>query len=269
MTKVLKKRPPSPLAERIRNRMLALGISQAELARRAKTTPVFLSELLRGAKQTMKPDRLRDFAIALDVSTDYLVGVMQPARLPPLTNPEVPHTYSQQELADWAASDEEQRIADRDGSRQNTLAQMYRRRKYVSFRPAGSIEAPIPVFGKTVGELIIINASAEDAVDRPPLLRWNDGAYTVIADGSMSPRYNSGEILYVAPGITVRDGDYVVVVTRSERDPGLFGRICRLKTVTDTHVLVETFSPQKSETLALDTVAHIHRIVAAGQRSLD
>ncbi|MDO8875071.1 MAG: S24 family peptidase [Pseudolabrys sp.] len=204
--------------------------------------------------------------MALDVSTDYLVGVtrQKPIIFPPLANPDVPR--SQEELADWPSLDEEQRLADNEGSRQNTLLPIFRRQKYISFRPAGAIEAPIPVYGEAVGELIVIAAFAEGTVARPPLLRWNDGAYAVIADGSMSPRYNSGEILYVAPGIAVRDGDYVVVVTRSD---GLFGRVCRLKDVTNTHVLVETLSPQRTQTIALDAVAHIHRIVLAGQKSLD
>lgn len=270
MSKIVKKLSPSPLAERVRNRMNALGISQAELARRAGLTPVFVSELLRGTKQSVRPDSLRHFAVALGVSTDYLVGAeirVGALRSLPHTTPGAPP--SQEELADLASSYEEQRIADSESSQQNALLPIFRRQKYISFRPPSSIEAPIPVYGETVGELIVIEPLAEGTFARPPLLRWNDGAYAVIADGSMSPRYNSGEILYVAPGIAVRDGDYAVVVTRSEGGQGLFGRVCRLKDVTNTHVLVETLSPQRTETIDLGKVAHIHRIVLAGQKSLD
>lgn len=274
MSKVVKKLPPSPLAERIRSRMVALGISQAELARRAKVTPVFLSELLRGTKQTMKPDRLRDFAVALGVSTDHLVGAahhvgsMSNLVGLPRATPDLPRIIGQDEMESWAPTNEELSTSDEDGSH-NTLLPIFRRQKHISFRLAGSIEAAIPVYGETIGELIAIDTFAEGTVARPPLLRWNDGAYAVIADGSMSPRYNAGEILFVAPGAPVRDGDYVVIVTRSNSAGELFGRVCRLKDVTNTHVLVEMLSPQRTETIGIATVAHIHRIVLAGQKSLD
>lgn len=270
MTKAPKKLSPSPLAQRIRSRMSALGISQAELARRANVSPVFLSELLRGAKQTVKPDRLLAFAVALGVTTDSLVGAAYLSRIkyPPFKAPAGRRTLTEEEVADYKLTDE---IVAEENAAAKPLKSLLSssRRNKDSFRAAGSIEAPIPAYGETVNGLVVIDPLAAGTVPRPPLLLWSDGAYAVIADSSMTPRYNSGEILYVAPGTTVRDGDYVVVVTRIEGERALRGRICRLKATMPEAVLVETLSPQRTESIARDSVAYIHRIVLAGQQSLE
>jgi transcriptional regulator with XRE-family HTH domain len=268
--KKLSKLRPSPVAERIRARMTALGLSQAELARRAKLTPVLLSELLRGATQSVKHDNLIAIAAALNTTADELAGLViaRSFRPAPRANPDVPRAYSQEEIENFIY-EEQQYLAEREAHKNTSMPQMFRRQKNVSFRAPGSIEMPIPLYSEAESNLLVIKPSAEGNVDRPPLLLWVDGAYAVIADGSMSPRYNSGEILYVAPGTAVRDGDYAVVVTRREGEANLLGRICRLKALTYAYALVEALSPQSTETISLDTVAHIHRIVLSGQQSLD
>ena len=104
---------------------------------------------------------------------------------------------------------------------------------------------------------------------RPPLLQWVDGAYAVVADNRMSPRYLRGEILFAAPGAIVRDGDYAVVVTK-KKTGGLSARVARLVMMTAASVVGETLgSPAEIFEIPVNEVAHVHLIVMAGKRSVD
>lgn len=66
--------PESVLAQRVRERMGVIGITQAELARRAVVNRSFVSDLQRGRKAVVREDALARFATALRCSVAYLVG---------------------------------------------------------------------------------------------------------------------------------------------------------------------------------------------------
>jgi transcriptional regulator with XRE-family HTH domain len=61
------------LAERVRRRRMALGLTQTELAERTAIPYQVLSRVEHG-RQSLYVERLVELADALDVSTDYLVG---------------------------------------------------------------------------------------------------------------------------------------------------------------------------------------------------
>jgi len=61
------------VGERIKNQRIELGISQTQLAKKAKLTPAAISQFEAGSR---KPsfDAISKLASALGVSTDYLLG---------------------------------------------------------------------------------------------------------------------------------------------------------------------------------------------------
>lgn len=76
------------VAYRIRNRRMELGITQTQLARSAKLTPAAISQFESGLR---KPsfDALSKLAVALKVTTDYLLGMKQPGYADILADPRV------------------------------------------------------------------------------------------------------------------------------------------------------------------------------------
>ena len=76
------------VANRIRNRRMELSITQTQLAKAAKLTPAAISQFESGSR---KPsfDALSKLAIALKVTTDYLLGMKQPGYDDILADPKV------------------------------------------------------------------------------------------------------------------------------------------------------------------------------------
>jgi len=62
-----------PIADRIKDRRIELGMTQTQLARESNLTPAAISQFESGAR---KPsfDALSNLASALKVNTDYLLG---------------------------------------------------------------------------------------------------------------------------------------------------------------------------------------------------
>ncbi len=76
------------VANRIRNQRARLGITQTELAKSAKLTPAAISQFESGAR---KPsfDALSKLAMALKVTTDYLLGMKKTGYEDILADPKV------------------------------------------------------------------------------------------------------------------------------------------------------------------------------------
>ena len=77
-----------PVASRIKNRRMKLGITQTQLAKSARLTPAAISQFESGLR---KPsfDALSKLATALKVTTDYLLGMKQPGYDDILADPKV------------------------------------------------------------------------------------------------------------------------------------------------------------------------------------
>src|SRR4051812_34213147 len=120
MSKAVKKPEPSSMARRVRARMLVLGMSQGELARRTDSTPVFVSEFIRGVKETLRSDKLALFATALGVGPEYLLGTTM-LRLPrPSPGPRV---LSPEEVADLE-QEEARRLEEDEAARHEPLPRL-------------------------------------------------------------------------------------------------------------------------------------------------
>jgi transcriptional regulator with XRE-family HTH domain len=63
------------IAERVRTAREWRGWTQQELARRAELHPVVLNRLEKKHKAGVQAETLRRLALALQVSTDYLLGI--------------------------------------------------------------------------------------------------------------------------------------------------------------------------------------------------
>lgn len=80
-----------------------------------------------------------------------------------------------------------------------------------------------------------------------------------VADVSMSPRYEPGEIIYVAPNRWPRSGqDCVVVTTEAE---GLLKRFVRRE---DDKIILYQLNPEQNLELELVNVSAIHAVVGRG-----
>jgi phage repressor protein C with HTH and peptisase S24 domain len=77
-----------------------------------------------------------------------------------------------------------------------------------------------------------------------------------VADVSMSPRYEPGEVIYVAPNRWPTRGQDCVVVTV---DGG--GYLKRFLRRTETEVVVLQLNPEREVTFALDAVEAVHTVV--------
>ena len=76
------------VADRIRNRRTELSITQTQLAKTAKLTPAAISQFESGSR---KPsfDALSKLAIALKVTTDFLLGRKSPGYADILADPKI------------------------------------------------------------------------------------------------------------------------------------------------------------------------------------
>jgi phage repressor protein C with HTH and peptisase S24 domain len=77
-----------------------------------------------------------------------------------------------------------------------------------------------------------------------------------VADVSMSPRYEPGEVIYVAPNRWPTRGQDCVVVTV---DGG--GYLKRFLRRTETEVVVQQLNPEREIAFALDAVEAVHTVV--------
>ena len=68
---------PGTPAQRIRDRLGALNMSQSELAKAAGLTEGTLSRILQERTKSIKSQDLVGIARALNVSTDFLLGVVK------------------------------------------------------------------------------------------------------------------------------------------------------------------------------------------------
>jgi len=128
----------------------------------------------------------------------------------------------------------------------------------------------IPIYGHAAGGSdgsFVMNGERLDDITAPPGLERAIGAYAVYVVGdSMSPRYDSGEIVFVHPGKPCRPRDYVVIqiAPEVEGDPPL-GFVKRLVSYTSSKLVVEQFNPVKRIEFDGKLVLKVHRVVMAGE----
>jgi phage repressor protein C with HTH and peptisase S24 domain len=126
----------------------------------------------------------------------------------------------------------------------------------------------IPVYGSaSCGEdgLFEFNGEVADFVRRPPRLIAAKDAYALyVANESMVPWREPGQLVYVHPAIAARVGDYVVVQLHPKREgqsaiPEAY--IKRLLRLNSESVVLLQYNPRKEITIRRKQIKSLHRIV--------
>jgi transcriptional regulator with XRE-family HTH domain len=258
-----KRRQLSAIARKVSARMGALGLNQAVLVRRSGLSPAYVSELLRGDKKGVKHAKLVALANALEVPVIYLTMDTRPSPL--LGGPfGRPRAIPEDIDPDDYYRDQEEREAHRN----EPFPRIFPFPLCHSFRPTDRLGELIPLYVTPTSAGTLIDPAAVGTIERPPLLASVAGAYAVLADARLAPRYLAGEVLYVGPDSRPHSGDYVFVILRADIDVRPVGRAWRLNYLANGYAEVESFEPPMVEQIDLDRIAYIHRIVLAGEATL-
>lgn len=93
-------------------------------------------------------------------------------------------------------------------------------------------------------------------------LEFIEAAYAVtVFNDASAPRYLTGETIYVSPAAPVRSGDFSFI-----RQTNGTAAICRIKEVTDSHVIAQFVGltgGDSEKTVRLTDIETMHRIVAS------
>jgi phage repressor protein C with HTH and peptisase S24 domain len=125
----------------------------------------------------------------------------------------------------------------------------------------------IPVYGSaSCGEdgLFEFNGEVADFVRRPPRLSAAKDAYALyVANESMVPWREPGQIVYVHPAIAPKVGDYVVVQLHPKQGQGSIPEayIKRLIRVNSESVVLLQYNPRKEISLRRRAIKSLHRVV--------
>ncbi|MBL8645340.1 MAG: hypothetical protein JNK21_15515 [Rhodospirillaceae bacterium] len=93
---------------------------------------------------------------------------------------------------------------------------------------------------------------------RPPFLADDAHAFAfLMTDASMSPRYDSGDMLYVSPA-RAADAENIDVVVERKSGGFLVGRLAR---TTDSKIVILKLQPQESFEIARADMRGLYRIV--------
>lgn len=264
----------SALTMRIIERMNELGISQAEVARRGRFNRAFLSDLLRGRKQSIHPSNYTPLAKALLTTPLYLRTGTKPSS-EELTALEDEWTFSGVQPAPEPEPDpdpdpEGPEIPEEDLDALNTAFDD------LAFRPSRRTKQrkTVPAFrsgGRHDGAALLTDP-AIDQMPVPPEGLLAKLYAVAVSDGTMSPRYEPGDFVYAQLEgtrtwpLSVRPKDYVVVRAqgRSGKEYVTVAFVRQLLRVTDDEVVVRQFNPNIETRLPRSSVFGIDRIILAG-----
>lgn len=144
-------------------------------------------------------------------------------------------------------------------------------------RPFNPRELPknVPVFTGALGtaydfsngvpvESQVMNlGEAVDMVRRPPGLTEAKGIYALyIAGDSQSPRFETGELIFVHPHRPCGPGDDVVVQVRDDHDEVVCALVKRLVRRTNSVVTLRQFNPPTEFDVPAARIHAIHRILS-------
>lgn len=230
--------PAMRLPNRIREIRERLGLSQAELAARIKTSQPQIDRLEK-AQRSLRDTWMRRLAAGLECEPADLIS--EPGGDPtPL--PSQPIVVSAPEAP---AGDV----------------------RPVDLPSKEHMPLDVPVLGVAAGNpmdgAFQLESGVIDYVRRAPGIMNARDVYALYVTGeSMWPRFRDGELLYISASRPVRIGDDVVVCIRPERegDP----ERCFIKTLVRRHsdsIEVEQFNPGKRITFANADIVRVHRVL--------
>ncbi|MDH3028307.1 XRE family transcriptional regulator [Methylobacterium fujisawaense] len=108
-----------------------------------------------------------------------------------------------------------------------------------------------------------LNGEITDYVRRPVGLSYARDVYALYAmNDTMFPKYEDGDIVFVAPHTPPARGDYVVIELDPLQGEGVpIGYLRRLVKRTSDKVVVEQYNPPKISEFEIKRVRSVHRIV--------
>lgn len=133
--------------------------------------------------------------------------------------------------------------------------------------PSGNVVAMpglVPLYGfvgaASDGRLTLAEQNQRGYVPMHPAQMHSRDAFALeVADISMSPRYEPGEIIYVTPNRwPAREQDCVIVTTDGE---GMLKRFLRRD---DRNIELRQFNPEREFDIPLASVAAVHAVVGRG-----
>ncbi len=138
-----------------------------------------------------------------------------------------------------------------------------------SNQPWARSQDRIPVMGAAQGGAdgyVEWNGQVIDWVERPPAVAAAPGAYAVfVSGGSMSPRYEDGELVYVHPGRPVTRGSYCVVQFHAAHHATPRAYVKQYLRRTAKALVLHQFNPDKDIEIPADKVISVHRVVGSGE----
>jgi phage repressor protein C with HTH and peptisase S24 domain len=228
------------IADRIRQRMKVLKLSQRETARLAGIPESTLRNIFAGKSESPRGVTLRRLAEALQTTERWLVAGEEEAA--PETPPS-PASPSEFRLAEDVPID-------------------------VLLR---SLPKDVPVMGTVAGSELGKGAfqltnDIVDFVRRPYGLLGAKDIYALYVEGeSMQPKFQPGDLVFVHPHRKARNGDYVVVQEPDSDRGEPRGFIKRLVAVTAKLIRTEQFNPPAKIDFVIRSGTIVHKVVTDGE----
>jgi phage repressor protein C with HTH and peptisase S24 domain len=224
--------------ERVNQRISELGISHEAASRAAGKDKTYLRKTLARDGAIPKLDTLESLAVALEVSSDWLLGRTE--ALEP-------------RIGRGAPLPSDVRLADIPAPSRNGMP------------------ADIPVMGTAAGSLssgaFQFEGGVIDYVRRPPALSGARDIYALYVEGSsMEPRYFPGELVYVNPHKPPRIGDTVIVQEGSGETSSIAASIGVLHKRANGTVILRKYNPAGAEiTIQQNCISAIHRVLTPNE----
>lgn len=238
------------MAERIRQARERKGWSQAKLAEVVGVSQPTVTAWEKPDAHGVRRDNRDRLAAALDVDPEWIeYGT---GRGPPDQEP------------GKLAEDGRRRAAAGEPNEPIIVA------RPVELPPLYTMKRDVPVYGVAAGngdpaggDFQLEVGLIVDFAPRPPGITSTRDAYALYVTGdSMEPKFEHGEMVYVAASKPVRPSDYVIICLKG-RGPGDPER-CFIKRLLRRHsdrIEVRQFNPEKTMTFPLAEITRIHRVL--------
>jgi transcriptional regulator with XRE-family HTH domain len=275
------------LTSRIRERLSALGISQAEAARRAGLAPGWISDLTKGRKKGAQRRSLERMAAALITTPDYLSGKTNNPGPSPDGDPDVVEQALPRILSAPPLEVKGLSWLNTWSNMPPSTKRMFRGdprliRPIMSDKTAldpGLQQHWFRTYGRSAEPRIPL--LSQPATDFPGAIAWSErfppptpslpvldravGCYAlVMPDDSMYPAIEPQWLIYVRPS-PVYYTDLVVVRLAAKTQKGAIFLIRRLLGDTADGIALALAKPERTETVALRDILSIHPVFALGR----
>jgi phage repressor protein C with HTH and peptisase S24 domain len=220
-----------PIKNLINERAMERGETWASLSRKLNLNPAYFQQYMRNGKPKHLPERVRyPLARLLDIAESRIRG-----------------SFIMKEIERGLHSDGYDAV--------------------ITPRMPRLIPAYGHATGGLRGEIKLCAENRRDDVVAPPVVANVRNAYALYAVGVlMQPRYFAGEILYVDPGKSIRNGDFVVLqIVNNNRNKN--DESCSPLALVRQQINETTFAqlnPPQEMTIGEDQIIARHRIIESG-----